>query len=560
MGSDLERRLIESSQGFPWLIKKLCIHTLDQYRNGKTIEELIEQELNYKELFESDLLNLGKEEKAAINLVAKSAFSGNPCDITDVDNITQEVIDALINKRLIIRTGTTLNIYWDIFRDYVVTGDIPVIGESYLLRQSGKTCLDLFLAFKNFELADVSHIRLSYSNKISEKSLNNILLELRSLGLIKKSIEGGFFSLTEKVTEVTKDFFVKYISDKFLNYTPYLELLKIDKSKISTTDIVKILKTVFKTEKFKEETWRTYANNLVIWLSISDLSICAKLIENRKGRRGGATNSEMLPNYSPQTLIIAYNKLKNGEVINSREARDLHLMKLINEDQKFLLIDDNITSHIINNALKYVRIKAVFDLYKKYPDIKTNDLIKNHASLLLDRKTLHSKKQTASVLLAWARYIESPLSLNHRKKSTLKKRYLTMGPDLILQKLKEIQKTDKKAIKCNAALLNDLRYFDLVEDSDGITLSKNGMDVIHSPTPMIKLGQIAESKTEVNQLIKYLDRRKRVKTQEIVSLEHDFFLEKGAQISKENSCRIYMAWAKAAFAYRIDNNKIGSLF
>ncbi len=38
---DLKRRLIESSQGFPWLIKKLCIHSHKQIQAGKTIENLV---------------------------------------------------------------------------------------------------------------------------------------------------------------------------------------------------------------------------------------------------------------------------------------------------------------------------------------------------------------------------------------------------------------------------------------------------------------------------------------------------------------------------------------
>jgi len=58
IGNDLERRLVESSQGYPWLIKKLCIHTLKQYEQGKSIEELLEQQLNYKELFDNDLCEL----------------------------------------------------------------------------------------------------------------------------------------------------------------------------------------------------------------------------------------------------------------------------------------------------------------------------------------------------------------------------------------------------------------------------------------------------------------------------------------------------------------------
>ena len=130
IGNDLERRLVESSQGYPWLIKKLCIHTLKQYEKGKSIEELLEQELNYKELFDNDLLEVGNEEKRLLDHIALRAYDGNPFDISELDNETQKLVDKLIHMRLVIRTGTTYNIYWDIFRDYIVTKAFPVSCES----------------------------------------------------------------------------------------------------------------------------------------------------------------------------------------------------------------------------------------------------------------------------------------------------------------------------------------------------------------------------------------------------------------------------------------------
>ncbi|GAI81724.1 unnamed protein product, partial [marine sediment metagenome] len=143
-------------------------------------------------------------------------------DISELDEETQTLIDQLIHKRLVIRTGTTYNIYWDIFRDYLVTDEIPVIGESYLIRQSGNTCLDAFLIFKKGKELHLLEIIDSYPKDISEKAILNILLELRSLGLIKKQKGADVFMLTDKVVDVSKDFFKKYITQKFENYTPYM--------------------------------------------------------------------------------------------------------------------------------------------------------------------------------------------------------------------------------------------------------------------------------------------------------------------------------------------------
>ena len=170
VGIELERKLIESSQGFPWLIKKLCIHTLNQIKQGKSIEEILEEELNYLELFESDLIKLDADNKKALDYIAQRAFDGNPFDITESDKISQKILDNLIHERLIIRTGSVYNIYWDIFRDYLVTKEIPVVGESYLLRQSGNTCLEVFLSFEKRKKFTIQDLIEKYPSKISEPS------------------------------------------------------------------------------------------------------------------------------------------------------------------------------------------------------------------------------------------------------------------------------------------------------------------------------------------------------------------------------------------------------
>jgi Holliday junction resolvase-like predicted endonuclease len=103
---DLKRRLIESSQGFPWLIKKLCIHTYKQIKVGKTTENLVEQDLNCEALFKDDLEGLSPEETKALKYIAKCSFEGNFFDATEVDEkINEPVITELINKRLVVKSN-----------------------------------------------------------------------------------------------------------------------------------------------------------------------------------------------------------------------------------------------------------------------------------------------------------------------------------------------------------------------------------------------------------------------------------------------------------------------
>ena len=158
----------------------------NQIKSGKTFENLLEQELNIKALFEKELEDLNSNEIKALKYIAKRAFDGNMFDATEIDDvIDNQLLMALINKRLVIQSGTKYNIYWDIFRDYLVTDDIPLIGESYLLRQHPVTCLNMFLLFKG-EIKQTPYQLSKKIGNLSEKSTDNVMRELINLGLVVK--------------------------------------------------------------------------------------------------------------------------------------------------------------------------------------------------------------------------------------------------------------------------------------------------------------------------------------------------------------------------------------
>ena len=218
----IKDRIKESSQGLPWLTKKLCIHIYDQIQSGLKREELLESNLNILDLFKKDDERLQSDEFRALKLIAKRAYEGNSFEETEVGElIPGNIISSLLHKRLIIRSGAIYNIYWDIYRDYLVTGEIPIIGESYLLRQGVNLCLEVFLLFEKDIIESISSLAEKHPKGISQDTLNNILIELRNIGLINKNGENYY---AEKDIEISKDGFVEFISTKFSNYTPYIAL------------------------------------------------------------------------------------------------------------------------------------------------------------------------------------------------------------------------------------------------------------------------------------------------------------------------------------------------
>lgn len=551
IGTDLERRLVESSQGYPWLIKKLCIHTLKQYENGKSIEELLEQELNYKELFDNDLLEVGNEEKRLLDHIAIRAYEGNPFDISELDNETQKLVDKLIHMRLVIRTGTTYNIYWDIFRDYIVTKEIPVLGESYLIRQSGNTCLDTFLIFRKGRKLALNTIIDSYPKQISEKAILNILLELRSLGLLKKQKGNDIFEVTDKVTEVSKEFFQKYITQKFENYTPYIELQKFNTAKITTDDIKDILKKIFKTEKFEENTWHAYAKQLSIWFGLSNLNIKHRLEESKRGRGTYRINkTKHIPYYTPASLFESYSNAQQGKPLNTRKARDLYLLGLTDEKGELTSNIENLKSHVYSEALSINILKKVYTLLKKNPQLSQNDFINSNPQPLANYKTLSSKKQATSIIYSWAKFciaFESGESINIRvRKRNTGIYYYAFGPNNVLKTLQSFAKNNLPLESNNKRKLRDIEHLGLLDFRNGeYKINANGKLLIESKNPNAILADFAIKDKNIILFLKYCPNKDASpKINEIIESENEFFSYLNSYNSKRAKCSVFFSWAK----------------
>lgn len=411
----IKDRIKESSQGLPWLTKKLCIHIYDQIQSGLKREDLLESNLNILDLFKKDDERLQSDELRALKLIAKRAYDGNSFEETEVGELIEgSIISSLLHKRLIIRSGSIYNIYWDIYRDYLVTGEIPIIGESYLLRQGVNLCLEVFLLFEVDKIESINSLTEKHPKGISQDTLNNILIELRNIGLINKNEENYY---AEKGIEISKDGFVEFISTKFSNYTPYIALRKIKKSKIDKEDIIINLKQIFKQE-FQDNTWDAYAKNLISWFNLSNLSIKEKLIEPKKGRVGISTLSfnesekdTFLPRTSIREIIEILPLFELDEsVINSKFNKDLLFLEIIDNEKKLTdfgkelikVKDIDKTKNLLRNkCLEYKKFKTLKITLESNPKIKAKELVKILGTNFFNGKELSSKVIYAMKATSW---------------------------------------------------------------------------------------------------------------------------------------------------------------
>lgn len=273
---EIKFKLSEYSQGYPWLLKKLCAHIIKQNKNGVTQEALIEHFFNIQVLFNEDLKDLLPIEEEALRHIAKKA----PVYASEIVNdYAQDAIQKLINKRLIVRIGPKYDIYWDIFRDFLNTGKIPS-EESYILRTPPTSIIGILEHFLGKESIIFDDLKLEWS---SEKSLYNLLKDARQLELLK--IEDNMVKPCFDINKPHNEFIIdiKTIVKEKLSKHKIIKLLKessLKNNPIPNEKICNILKESFPYIKADIKTWDTYAKIINNWI---DFAYSDKFIyKNRK--------------------------------------------------------------------------------------------------------------------------------------------------------------------------------------------------------------------------------------------------------------------------------------
>ena len=126
----LRRLLAEHSQGYPWLLKKLCVHVFRVLKTQPAQQrELFERALDVEALFKKDLADLDASQMACLEKIAKESPADN---FKIVEQFGDKTVAALMQRRLVLRNAGKLIVYWDIFRDYVLSKQVPAIPTRYI--------------------------------------------------------------------------------------------------------------------------------------------------------------------------------------------------------------------------------------------------------------------------------------------------------------------------------------------------------------------------------------------------------------------------------------------
>jgi hypothetical protein len=293
LNKSLRGRLIQQAQGFPWLLKKLCIHLFKKIQSGVSQEQLLISQLQIKSLFDEDLERPDRETEC-LRYVAKNS----PVDQYETTKeFGHNTVNSLLADRLLIKTGEKISVYWDVFRDYLKTNEAPIVPWSYMPASTINMALSVLGMLSDKDGKTFAETQLIAGYK--KGTLTNIIMDLQSFSLIEKREDDKFFMACppEKVSEV--------IRSHLKGHTIYAKSLLLanesQQDSISLQDFEKIVKEVYSNKG--GDIPIGYSTRLKSWLKYSGL--IGSSIQNIKVFRDKEYSPEFSNTKSKENMFMA---------------------------------------------------------------------------------------------------------------------------------------------------------------------------------------------------------------------------------------------------------------
>ena len=425
----LARYLLRQCQGYPWLLKKLCIHVFNIVKDGKKQEEAIEQTFNIGSLFDREITELTSQEFGCIQQIAKES----PADYFKiVETFGNETLQSLINKRTVIKRSTKLTLYWDIFRDYIIYGKLPEIIIDYIPQVQFSTFAKVItvLIEKN---GKVKIDDLSKETLLGRNTIDNILIDLVMFGVIDRDRDkiGLKDKSIENIIQSIKDFFKRHIV--------WVSLQKQKENEFNINDYNKIFSSLYSMNNLSDKTQKIYSNRFLGWLldikmvtelnqvyfyNLKNESIGSEWLisknerkiwgakRGRRRTRGENRNSTVMywPQVSPQKVSLFYlnynDKKKAADLI--AEGNKKVLEDLISLRTASVSIEDEVAlyencAELYNKVSKKENIFFAMQQLKSHPDMTVKQMAEIINNKFDKNWSEGTSRVTGGMIYRWAR-------------------------------------------------------------------------------------------------------------------------------------------------------------
>ena len=316
----LRNYLINQCQGYPWLLKKLCIHVFELLKEGSSQENVIGRKLEITELFDKDIAELTAEEHACLMDIARDT----PAEYSRIlDLYGNNILQLLINKRIVIHRGSKLTLYWDIFRDYILNGTTPNITLDYIPQYMFSTIFRVIMVLIENDKC-LSNSELCNRVGLTNSSVENVMIDMVMFGLAKRESDKIYLlvdSLDEAITSLWS-FFKHHII--------YISCKKELKNGFVYSDFKTLFNREYKEKLLNDKTRNVYVSKLFSWFvklnfftekeeiyytnspELSNIKLDSERRRSRS-RSGGATTGLFWGQSSPEKVIEVWKLIKSGK-------------------------------------------------------------------------------------------------------------------------------------------------------------------------------------------------------------------------------------------------------
>ncbi|GAA0537423.1 hypothetical protein GCM10009098_01080 [Rheinheimera aquimaris] len=428
VSAEIRHQISEVSQGYPWLLKKLCINLYEGIKKGEKADSLL-LDLDVGRLFQADLNNLSQQELMCLKLIAQNA----PADWSEIiETSGTTVLNNLVHKRLVIKSGDRLNVYWDIFKDYLLTGRVPVVPYNYIPTSDPSSLINLCTRLKVSEFTD--SLNLGSLVGLNERTIWNIGADLVMLGLAER--DGTSFKVSKKLGANDEVSILNLLRETLGKHALKLAIFKNHSGKTISADAVReTFSDCMPKAKFGENTRNIYANRLTNYLIYSGYLLRAgnffivqdtgSPVLDRDGlvRRGNQRGKVFSVSVSPYATYSALIDITNAGVVVQEVGRnELSVLKrfelvtvkndLVYQNAESILKSGGVKEAIWAAAKNEKSLLRCIELAQENPDMNPKEI----AAKISDEYKLNwsegSNKRNGGILKQWSSWVKEGMELS----------------------------------------------------------------------------------------------------------------------------------------------------
>lgn len=258
---ETRKQLVEAARGYPWLLKKLCLHLLKQVE-GNEVDQAVLEDTSIENLFAEDLRTLSDTEKKALENIAARA----PIARFEVEEqFGSNAIKSLEDRLLVMRSGEMMNIYWDIFKEFILHGVVPELPFSFL--PSSPSVASLLSVANELEVGKGRSLEdISAATQLAVGTVGNIVRDL----LIVDVASGAYSEprLNEAMSAKDPKGTMRRVRSALSRHTLLRQLrTNRDIRDFSEKDISDVLSEIPSVPEYGSSTLSTHVKRLCVWFA-----------------------------------------------------------------------------------------------------------------------------------------------------------------------------------------------------------------------------------------------------------------------------------------------------